>query len=306
MKDTMYVRNCPYVEQIAKETIWDFTTEEILCTSHFWMGVGSKSTRHRLAGTYKVITPDSTPISIEFREDKTLVVHTDKDTCEGTWSMGLGSARRYFEYTKDTFTCSINFDCQLIKRRYRCVFERDGVMILIPMKELKLMQKLDSWPRYNKDNYDYRRCLFLVREQEGKNRPQTVKQFTSYVKEVYGNEVMDKNIASTMKENFERRGFIILLYILLIVLYPLLLVGSLLLLVPTIINSLFSGIFFVVIWITILIWCLSWIIRLEGKFKDRQISEEKSYAKRIREVHGTSDFPDTSNKWTFKESWQGR
>ena len=306
MKDTMYVRNCPYVEQVAKETIWDFTTEEILCTSHFRMGVGSKSTRHRLAGTYKVITPDSPPISIELREDKTLVVHTDKDTCEGTWSMGLGSARRYFEYTKDIFTCSINFDCQLIKRRYRCVFERDGVIILIPMKDIKMIKKiLDSWPRYDKSNYGYRRCLFLVREQDGEKRPQTIEEFTSYVKDVYLNEVLDKKISSTMKENFERRDFIILLYILLVVLWPLLCVGSLLLILP-ILNSLLPGILFIILWIAILLLALYWLVRLEAQFKDRQISEEKSYAKRFRETREAYEIPNVSHhQWAFEEKWRG-
>ncbi len=131
----IYVYNCPYVKQVAEETIWDFSTSEIY---RFSMGgMASKSTRQRLAGTYRVITADNTAMSIELREDKALVVHTDKGPCEGTWSIGLGASKRYLTYTKDIIVCSININCQLIRQRYRCVFERDGVMILIPMKNIK-------------------------------------------------------------------------------------------------------------------------------------------------------------------------
>ena len=77
----IYVYNCPYVKQVAEETIWDFSTSEIY---RFNMGgMASKSTRQRLAGTYRVITADNTAMSIELREDKALVVHTDKGPCEG-------------------------------------------------------------------------------------------------------------------------------------------------------------------------------------------------------------------------------
>ena len=306
MKDNIYVHNCPYVEQVAKETIWDFSTWEILRASHFAMGVGSESTRHRLKGTYRVITPDGTAVSIELREDKTLVVHADKTAYKGTWSIGLGSSRRYYTYTKDNIVCSINFNCQFMQQRYRCVFERDGVIILIPMKDIKMIKKiLDSWPRYDKSNYDYRRCLFLVREQDGENRPQTIEEFTSYVKDVYLNEVLDKKIASTMKENFERRNLIILLYILLVVLWPLLCVGSLLLILP-ILNSLLPGILFIILWIAILLLALYWLVRLEAQFKDRQISEEKSYAKRFRETREAYEIPNVSHhQWAFEEKWRG-
>ena len=193
-----------------------------------------------------------------------------------------------------------------MQQRYRCVFERDGVIILIPMKDIKMIKKiLDSWPRYDKSNYDYRRCLFLVREQDGEKRPQTIEEFTSYVKDVYLNEVLDKKIASTMKENFERRNLIILLYILLVVLWPLLCVGSLLLILP-ILNSLLPGILFIILWIAILLLALYWLIRLEAQFKDRQISEEKSYVKRFRERREAYEIPNVSHhQWTFDEDWRG-
>ena len=306
MKDEIYVYNCPYVKQVAKETIWDFSTSEIYPSSSFRMGIASKSTRHRLAGTYRVITADNTAMSIELREDKALVVHTDKGPCEGTWSIGLGASERYLTYTKDVIVCSININCQLIRQRYRCVFERDGVMILIPMKNITTMKKiLDSWPHYDKRNYDYSSCLFLVREQEGENRPQTVEQFTSYVKDVYLGEVLDRKIAGTMKENFERRGLVVLLYILLVVLYPVLCIGSILLLLP-VLNSLISGTLFIASLTAILIWSLYRIIGLEAQFKDRQISEEKSYAKRFKETHEAYEIPNVSYQWTFNNDWKGR
>ena len=132
-----------------------------------------------------------------------------------------------------------------------------------------------------------------------------IEEFTSYVKDVYLNEVLDKKIASSMKENFERRNLIILLYILLVVLWPLLCVGSLLLILP-ILNSLLPGILFIILWIAILLLALFWLIRFEAQFKDRQISEEKLYAKRFRETREAYEIPNVSHHQSaFDGKWRG-
>lgn len=161
----IYVHNCPYSELVGDACIWDFTTMDIYQSALF---LGSRPTRKRLAGIYRVITASTdTMTTIELLEDKQVIIRSDKGKSRGTWGIRMEWTGK--GYAREEVVCSIWIESDFIKKKYMCIFERDGVMILVPLKKGLLRKVFVSL----KGNFDYTCCLFLVREQ--KSELQTVK-----------------------------------------------------------------------------------------------------------------------------------
>ena len=291
MENKMYVHNCPYSELVDKETIWDFSTMDIHRSAFF---MGSKPTRTRLAGIYKVITADNTAISIELREDKRLTIRTDKGVYEGNWKIRMEWAGK--GYARENVICAIKLDCEFVKQKFMCIFEQNGVMMLIPLKN-GILRKVFALLKYN---FDYKRCLFLVREQEGEDRPQTVEQFTSYVKKVYFRDGEDKKIAGTANLG-PKKGLVYLFAILGAVLFS---QGFIMLNDMGLITSENFNIV-VTLWMLPLLFLIFFIIWINAKFEDIRISKRKSYAKHFRETHAEHEIPGMTYKWTVNEEWNG-
>ncbi len=292
--ENMYVHNCPYSKLVGDACIWDFTTMDIFQSQFF---LGSKSTRKRLAGVYRVITPSSDAMTIELQDDKQVSIRTNEGTSRGTWNIRM--AWRGKAYARENVVCGIRIETDLIKEKYNCIFERNGVMILVPIKpNKKAFTNL-------KDNYDYSRCLFLVKEQAGEKRPQNVEMFTSFVKETYLSDATDKEISSAIKPGLIRW----------LCFFPCAMVLMLLFVKGFVyvndeidaLNSLYAqnpNIVMGIIMIPALF--MTFVVYwLNAKFEDMRIGIIKSYAKNFRETHERCKIPDLSYKWPFDEEWSG-
>ena len=281
--EDLYVHNCPYSKLVGDACIWDFTTMAIHRSAFF---LGSKPTRKRLEGVYRVITADNTMMTIELREDKLVSIRTNEGTCRGTW--GIRMAWNGKAYARENVVCGIRIESGLIKGKYNCIFERDGVMILVPLKK-GLLRKVFA---LLKENFDYTCCLFLVREQ--KSEVQTVKQFTSYVKNVYLRNEEDKKIASTVSIG-PKRGLVYLIAIF----------GAILFTQSAMAFSKMNiGFSPYVLMIPMFVFVV-FIVWLNAKFEDMRINRAKTYAQNFRKTHAESEIPNLSYKWPYDEGWYG-
>lgn len=292
--EDLYVHDCPYSKLVGDACIWDFTTMAIHRSAFF---LGSKPTRKRLEGVYRVITADNTMMTIELREDKLVSIRTNEGTCRGTW--GIRMAWNGKAYARENVVCGIRIESDLIKGKYNCIFERDGVMILVPIKADKT-----AFAR-RKDSYDYSKCLFLVKEQRGEKRPQSIEMFTAFVKETYLSDATDKEISSAIKPGLIRW----LCFLPCAVVFMLLFVKGLSYAIEgTTLNSLYSqnpniAMGIIIVPALFLTFITHW---LNAKFEDMRISITKSYAKNFRTTHSEYEIPDMSHKWSaIYNTWSG-
>ena len=282
--ENIYVHNCPYSELVGDACIWDFTTMDIHQSAYF---LGSKPTRKRLAGVYRVITASTDAMTtIELLEDKQVIIRSDRGISRGTWGIRMESAGK--GYARENVVCSIWIKSDLMKQKYMCIFERDGVMILVPLKK-GLLRKVFA---LLKENFDYTCCLFLVREQ--KSEVQTVKQFTSYVKNVYLRNEEDKKIASTVSIG-PKRGLVYLIAIFGAILFTQSVMAF---------SKMNIGFSPYVLMIPMFVF-VAFIVWLNAKFEDMRIDRAKTYAQNFRKTHAESEIPNMSYKWPYDEGWSG-
>lgn len=284
----MHVHNCPYVKLVEKETIVDFVSLDVLRFQFF----GNKSIPEKLVGIYKVITADNLPITINFLSSGTLEVCTETGISKGKWSCdiqkGRTDRRRRSTFDRKFASYKIQLHYGLNVQEYKCVFEYEGVMMLVPLKAKTTLFE---------DSRNYNECLFLVKEGKGKDRPQTVEQFTSFVKEVYLHHMEDKEITT----------------------YSLVSLG----LLPTFILWMFfmhGGVMFLECFLSIfdvggILYTVALILGLMFVLilvpvcfvisSDLSLYVLRFYAQRFREKHTASEIPNMSHMWDVDDNWCG-
>lgn len=152
--------------------------------------LGNGALLKKWQGTYKVITNDNIPTTLKLYDNGDWTVLTEYGSSKGTWTSRFkrGRVRRRPHnipvYDRDLASCNMTFNYGItMQSMYRCVFEHNGVIILG-------LSQGESILRRNTENYST--CIFLVKEQEGEDRPQTLEQFTTYVRDVYLHHLEDK------------------------------------------------------------------------------------------------------------------
>lgn len=187
MEFRLHVSNCPYSKLVAESALWEYSTMDVY-RARF---LGNRTLLKKWQGNYRVITNDNIPTTLKLDNNGDWTIMTENGSSKGTWTCRFkrGRARRpgrrYLRvYDRDLASCDMTFNCGItMQSMYRCVFEHNGVIILA-------LSQGESILRRNTKNYST--CIFLVKEQEGEDRPQTLEQFTLYVRDVYLHHLEDK------------------------------------------------------------------------------------------------------------------
>ena len=185
MEFRLHVSNCPYSQLVAKSAIWEYSTMDVY-RARF---LGNGALRKKWQGSYRVITNDNIPTTLELDCNGGWTVHAEHGSSKGTWACEFRRGRsksihHSYLYDRDLASCNITFNYGItMQSQYRCIFQHQGVIILA-------LSKGDSIPEGNIEKYS--RCIFLVKEQEGEERPQTLEQFTSYVRDAYLHHLEDE------------------------------------------------------------------------------------------------------------------
>ena len=190
MEFRLHVFNCPYSKLSAESALWEYSTMDVY-RARF---LGNRTLLKKWQGNYRVITNDNIPTTLKLDNNGDWTIMTENGSSKGTWTCeiqrGWSRSRRhrYRVYDRDLSSCNMTFNYgTTMQSRYRCIFEHNGVIILALSKGESIL---------NRNTENYSTCIFLVKEQEGEDRPHTLEQFTSYVRDVYLHHLEDEEVIS--------------------------------------------------------------------------------------------------------------
>ena len=181
MEFRLHVSNCPYSQLVAKSAIWEYSTMDVY-RARF---LGNRTLLKKWQGNYRVITNDNIPTTLKLDNNGDWTIMTENGSSKGTWTCEIQRGwSRHRVYDRDLSSCNMTFNYGItMQSRYRCIFEHNGVIILALSKGESIL---------NRNTENYSTCIFLVKEQEGEERPQTLEQFTSYVRDAYLHHLEDE------------------------------------------------------------------------------------------------------------------